>query len=144
MKKLGTVLAIVSMTCVLGAAAPARAADICLQFSGVSCDLSGDLGFFRLIKCKFPTSTKTAVKLNGRACGTGSVTGTAVQSSDGSNIHIGASFVCDATFGVINADFNPTGNLDMGGVSTNAYASYGDVGLGSSCTATIVDCTTAP
>ena len=48
----------------LGAAAPAKAADVCVQFEGLSCDLSGDLGFFRFMGAKFPSNNKKAVAEN--------------------------------------------------------------------------------
>lgn len=138
-----TLAAIAAIVATLAAAAPSQAADLCLQFSGVSCDLSGDIGFFRFSPAKFPTSNKKPYRLNGRACGYGTATGTIAMSSDSTSINLSANFVCDATAGGITAYFAP-GNGAVGATASNAYASYGDVELGSSCTATVVDCTTEP
>ncbi len=125
----------------LTAAAPARAADLCLQFSGGSCDLSGDLGFFRFMGAKLPTSNKKAVRLHGRACGTGTATGTATMNSEGTSVILSATFVCDATAGLIEASFGPAPALGAMGA---AGASYGSFGVDSTCIATIVDCSAEP
>ena len=129
-------------TLALGAA-PASAAGLCLQFSGGSCALSGDLGFFAFPGAKAPKTPTKAVGLHGRACGTGTASGAMAVTSDASSVHLSATFVCDATFGVITADFAP-GSVAVGATSTNAYASYGGVGLDTSCTATVVDCDDEP
>jgi len=144
MTKIGTWMAaacIAAMTTMT--ATPARAGDVCVQFAGAGCDLSGDLGFFRLLGAKFPSSNKKAVKVSGRACATGSVTGTLVMSHDSTRVHFGATFDCDAVFGALSADFDPA-SLAVGSTAATAWASYGDVALGSSCTATVVDCATEP
>lgn len=143
MKKISAFVAAAVLAGSFAAAAPASAADLCLQFSGMSCALSGDPGFFRFTGAKFPGNNKKAIKLNGRACGTGSVTGTLVMTSDSTSTHLSASFVCDATFGAITADFNPA-QTELNNTSTNAYASYGSVNLAGACTATIVDCINEP
>jgi hypothetical protein len=123
-------------------AGPAAAGDLCLQYSGGECELSGDLGFFRFMGAKLPKNAKKAVDLHGRACGTGTVTGTAVRNPAGTLIVLGATFICDATPGVISAELSPA-NTALG--STHAGdASYGAYELGSTCTVTVVDCDTEP
>lgn len=139
MKKLVAMVAAASLVGVLGAAAPAKAADLCIQFSGMSCDLSGAAGFFRFPKAKFPKNNKKPVELHGRACETGTATGTMSMNFESNSIHLSAFYVCEATAGAFTADFSPASTA-IGSTSTNAYASYGDVSLGSSCTATVVDC----
>lgn len=126
----------------LAGAAPAAAADLCLQFSGASCDLSGDLSFFRFPGTKLPKTAKKAVALHGRACGTGTVTGTVVRNPAGTLIQLGATFVCDATPGVISADIDPA-NTALGSVHAGD-ASYGAFDLSSSCDVTLVDCDGEP
>lgn len=125
----------------LTAAAPAKAADLCVQFDGVSCDLSGDLGFFRFMGAKLPTSIKKATRLHGRACGTGTVTGTAAMNTEGTFVNLSATFVCDATAGVIEASFAPGATLGAVGAGG---AGYGAFNVDSTCTATIVDCAGEP
>jgi hypothetical protein len=123
-------------------AGPAAAGDLCLQFAGETCDLSGDLGFFRFMGAKLPKNDKKAVALHGRACGTGTVTGTAVRNVGGTFINVGATFVCDVTPGVISAELSPA---DVGVGTVHAGdAAYGDFALSSSCTVTVVDCDTEP
>jgi hypothetical protein len=124
----------------VASAAPARAADLCIQLDGVSCPLSGDLGFFRF-KAKLPKNPKKAVALHGRVAGLGSAYGTAVMSNDATSIDIGVTFFADATQGQFNGSFDPT---DLASVhSANAdYGAY-DVG-GGSCDMTIVDCAGEP
>jgi hypothetical protein len=126
----------------LAAPPAARAADQCLQFSGASCALSGDLGFFRFMGAKYPKTAKKAEALHGRACGTGTVTGTAVRSASGSPLVIGATFVCDVTPGVIEAELDPAA-LGLGSTHPG-NASYGAFDLGTGCTVTVVDCDTEP
>lgn len=126
----------------LTAAAPAKAADLCVQFDGVSCDLSGDLGFFRFMGAKLPNSIKKATALHGRACGTGTVTGSAAMNTEGTFVNLSATFVCDGTPGLINAAFTP-GMTGLGAVGIGE-SGYGAFSLAGSCTATIVDCGTEP
>ena len=128
----------------LGAlAAPAAAGDLCIQYSGATCDLSGDLGFFHFIGGKLPKTTKKVMELHGRACGAGTVTGSAVVTTVGSPlISVGATFICDATPGVISADINPA-DTSIGSTHTGR-GGYGAYTLGGSCTVTIVDCATEP
>jgi hypothetical protein len=121
---------------------PAHAGDLCLQFAGMSCDLSGDLGFFRFMKAKLPKNTKKATALHGRACGTGVVTGTAVRNTDGTLVNVAATFVCDATPGVISAEIDAA-NTGVGSAHTGS-ASYNAYALGSTCQVTIVDCVSEP
>lgn len=125
----------------LAAAAPAKAADLCVQFDGVSCDLSGDLGFFRFMGAKLPNSIKKATDLHGRACGTGTVTGTAVMNTEGTFVNLSATFVCDATPGLIDVSFAPGATL---GAVGSGGAGYGAFDVNSACTATIVDCAGEP
>jgi hypothetical protein len=124
------------------APAPARARDLCLQFAGMSCDLSGDLGFLRFMKAKLPKNTKKATALHGRACGTGVVTGTAVRNNDNTLVNVAATFVCDAVPGVIAAEIDVS-DTAVGSVHTGS-ASYGAYALGSDCQVTIVDCAGEP
>jgi hypothetical protein len=127
---------------VLASAAPSAAADLCLQYGGGECGISGDIGFFRFMGAKLPKNDKKAVHLHGRACGTGSVTGTAVRNVGGTLINLSAVFACDATPGVIDAEINPA-NTAIGGTGTG-HAAYGAFNLDSGCTVTIVDCDTEP
>jgi hypothetical protein len=108
----------------------------------MSCALSGDLGFFRFPSTKLPKNAKKAVALHGRACGTGTVTGSAVRNPAGTLIQVGATFICDATAGLISADIDPASTA-VG--STHAGdAGFGSFDLNSSCTVTIVDCAGEP
>jgi len=126
----------------LVASAPERAsADFCLQFSGASCDLSGDLGFFRF-KGKLPKKVKKLAALHGRACGVGPAYGSAIVNTEGTAVEIGATFFCDGEQGQISASFTPGSRI--GDTSSPTYASYGIHGIASSCTATIVDCDLEP
>ncbi|MBI5505626.1 MAG: hypothetical protein HY899_12565 [Deltaproteobacteria bacterium] len=142
MKKIGLMLATVVLGSGLLVAAPASAADLCLQFAGATCDLSGDLGFFRFMAAKLPTTNKRVARLNGRACAYGTVTGSAVTVVDGTSVEIGATFICDGVPGVIEANF-PLKPV-VGTVSSGADATYGAYSLSTSCTATVVDCATEP
>lgn len=127
----------------LVAAAPAAGGDLCLQYAGAGCDLSGDLGFFHFIGAKLPKTVKKAAALHGRACGAGTVTGTAVVDTvGGALVSMGATFTCDGTPGVISADIDPASSAV--GSTHDGSASYGAYSLGSSCTVTIVDCATEP
>ena len=143
MKRIAALMSIACLFGTLATAAPARAGDLCVAFSGGSCALSGDLGFFRFTGAKFPMSNKKAVRLNGRACGTGTVTGTLVMTHDSSLVELGATFICDATPGVITAEFNPASTA-IGSTAVIAYSGYGSYALSGSCTVTIVDCDTEP
>jgi hypothetical protein len=125
-----------------GSAAPAAAAELCLQFAGASCAVSGDIGFFRFPGTKLPKNPKKAVALHGRACGTGTVTGSAVRNPAGTLIQLGATFICDATPGLISAEFDPASTA-LGSVHAGD-AAYGSFDLSSSCTVTIVDCAGEP
>ena len=142
MKRVRLVLAAGLAATLAAASLPARAADLCLQFAGPSCDLSGDIGFFRFMGAKLPKNPKKAVALHGRACGTGVVTGTAVRNPDDTLINVAATFVCDATPGLISAAIAPA-TTGIGSVHTGD-ASYGSFDLPASCTVTIVDCAGEP
>lgn len=142
MKNLKTLIALTSLAAVIGAAMPAAAADLCLQFSGVTCDVSGDAGFFRFMNAKLPKTVKKGVSLHGRACGTGTATGSSAMIDDPATVHLSAFYVCDASPGVIEANF-PVGMTDIGTVGTGR-ASSGGFSLGSTCVVTIVDCTLEP
>jgi hypothetical protein len=131
-----------ALVAILAGSAPAAAVDLCLQFAGETCDLSGDLGFFRFMGAKLPKNEKKAVALHGRACGTGTVTGTAVRNPAGTLINVGATFICDVTPGVISAEMNPA-NVAVGSTHPGD-AGYGEYALGSSCTVTVVDCDGEP
>lgn len=126
----------------LAVPAPAAADDLCLQFSGPGCDLSGDLGFFRFMGAKLPKNPKKATALHGRACGTGTVWGTAVRSSDNTSIALAATFACDASTGIIDAGLSITDN-SVGTVHPGD-AGFGAFALDSSCDVTVVDCDTEP
>ena len=126
----------------LVAGAPGRAsADFCIQISGASCHLSGDLGFFRFKK-KLPKNVKKFVALHGRACGVGPAYGTAIMNTEGTGVEIGATFFCDAEQGQFSALFTPGSRI--GDTSSLAYASYGSHGLATSCSVEIVDCDLEP
>jgi hypothetical protein len=142
MKRVRLVLAAGLAATLAAASLPARAAELCLQFEGASCALSGDIGFFRFLGAKLPKNPKKAVALHGRACGTGVVTGTAVRTKDDTLINVAATFVCDATPGLITAEIAPA-TTGIGSVHTGD-ASYGSFDLPTSCTVTIVDCDGEP
>jgi hypothetical protein len=129
----------------LTTAAPAKAADLCLQFNGPDCQLSGDLGFFRFMGAKLPTSTKKAAGLHGRACGTGSITGSAVALPGAmTTVTLSATFECDLGTGMIAAYFyNVTGPITVGSIGYGA-ASYGNFNINTDCDVTVVDCATEP
>jgi hypothetical protein len=143
-----TITAIVSgLACfgLLTAATPAQAAsDLCLQFStdngNLSCDFTGDAGFFRFAKAKLPRSAKRIVPLHGRNAGYTAVYGTMTMSSDESSISIAASFTQDAFFGTIDVFIDPS---DPAG-DHFAYGSYDSVSLNNSCNVRIVDCSLEP
>jgi hypothetical protein len=123
------------------AGAPVKAsADICIQISGPTCDLSGDLGFFRFNR-KLPKNAKKFVALHGRACGEGPAFGTAVVDSEGKGIEVGATFFCDAGQGQFDIWF-PLGSKI--GDTGSGYASYGVYDVLSSCDAELVDCALEP
>jgi hypothetical protein len=142
MKRVRLVLAAGLTASLAAASLPARAAELCLQFDGASCALSGDTGFFRFLGAKLPKSPKKAAALHGRACGTGVVTGTAVRNPDDSLINVAATFVCDATAGLISAAIAPA-TTGVGSTHTGD-ASFGTFDLPTSCTVTIVDCDGEP
>jgi hypothetical protein len=141
-KRLVGLLLLPGFVGLLVAGAPERAsADFCLQFSGASCFLSGDLGFFRF-KGKLPKKVKKFAPLHGRACGVGPAYGSAVLNTEGTLVEVGATFFCDADQGQISASFTPGSRI--GDTSSLAYASYGSHGLATSCTAVLVDCDLEP
>ncbi len=144
MKRYSILAAVAAFSGLMFAAVPARAGDICLQFSGASCDLSGDLGFFRFMGAKKPKTITKPAEIHGRACGFGTVTGTMVLTHDGGVLTLSGNFVCDATAGAINAEFSSSTVLAPGAVGLGGLASYGDVNLGSSCDVAVVDCATEP
>ena len=126
----------------LVAGAPGRAsADFCIQISGASCHLSGDLGFFRFKK-KLPKNVKKFVALHGRACGVGPAYGTAIMNTEGAGVEMGVTFFCDGQQGQFTAFFAP--GSGVGDTSSLVYASYGSHGIASSCDAEIVDCDLEP
>jgi hypothetical protein len=142
MHRLACALATALLASGLALTSPAAAGELCLQFSGGSCDLSGDLGFFRFLGAKLPKSPKKATALHGRACGTGTTWGTAVRNAENNAIELAATFVCDGVPGMIGASLplenNGVGTVHPGDASYNAFA------LGSSCDVTVVDCDTEP
>jgi len=142
MKRARLVLAAGLAGSLAAASLPARAAELCLQFDGASCALSGDTGFFRFLGAKLPKSPKKAVALHGRACGTGVVTGTAVRNADDTLVNVAATFVCDATPGLVSAAIAPA-TTGIGSAHTGD-ASFGTFDLPTSCTVTIVDCAGEP
>lgn len=139
----GTRLAVaVALGLTLALSSSAFAADVCVQYAGASCDLSGDLGFFRFLGAKLPRSAKKAVHLHGRACGTGVVTGSAVLDPTGAPIRLAGTFVCGDVVGMIDATLDP---LDTAAGSVHGgRASFFGFDLDSDCTVTIVDCATEP
>ncbi|HYC00719.1 MAG TPA: hypothetical protein VEC57_16420 [Candidatus Limnocylindrales bacterium] len=142
MKKILSVVASAALSAAVLAPASALAGDFCLQFSGGSCDLSGDLGFFRF-SGKLPKKAKKSEGLHGRACGTGVVQGAAAVNAEGTVINIHATFNCDATNGNINATLNPETAATLGSVHTGD-ANYGSFDVGSDCVVTVVDCASEP
>jgi hypothetical protein len=142
MHRLSRVLVTALLASGIGVTSPATAGDLCLQLSGASCDLSGDLGFFRFMGAKLPKNPKKAAALHGRACGTGTAWGTAVRNAENTVIELAATFVCDATPGMLGASLSIAdtgiGTVHPGDASYNAFA------LGSSCDVTIVDCDAEP
>jgi len=138
MKKLFAIAGIAMLTATLSTAAPAQAADLCVQFDGGSCALSGDPGFFRFLGAKMPKSNKKAVHLGGRACGTGIVEGLALMNKEKTAIDIRGTFVCDGVPGIIEASFAP------GATSGSGSATFGTFEEANACTVEIVDCTTEP
>jgi|GEM_PF-1917040 len=144
MKKIGMTLATVLFGSAMLAAAPAKAADLCLQFDGASCDLSGDLGYFHFTAAKLPKTAKKAVALHGRACGGGVVYGTAVMTTGQDMIEIGGTFNCDAVNGTIMAWMNVSDGTGVGPFKHGGYAGYGNFDLNNACDVTVVDCALRP
>jgi hypothetical protein len=143
MRKLIGVFVLLGFVGLLIAIAPGKAsADVCIQFSGGSCDLSGDLGFFRF-KGKLPKGKgwRKITALHGRACGVGAAFGTAVVNTEGTGIAVAATFFCDAEQGQFDVSLPVGARVGDTGFG---YASYGAYGLGSSCDAEIVDCSLEP
>jgi len=138
MKKFLAILGTAMLTATLSTAAPAQAADLCLRFDGGSCALSGDPGFFRFLGAKLPKSVKKAVRLGGRACGTGIVDGLAAMNNEGTVINIRGTYSCDGVPGIIEASFAP------GATSGSGSATFGTFEEANACTVEIVDCTTEP
>lgn len=144
MKRHSILVAVAAFSGLLFAATPARAGDLCMQFDGASCPLSGDLGFFRFMGAKQPKTITKPTEIHGRACGFGVVTGTMVMTHDGNAVMIGANFVCDATVGAISAGFASATVMVPGATANGGSASFGDVNLGNTCDVTVVDCATEP
>jgi hypothetical protein len=141
MRRLIGVFVVLGFVGVLVAGVPGKAsADTCIQISGASCDLSGDLGFFRF-KGKLPKKAKKFVALHGRACGVGAAFGTAVVNTEATGVAVAATFFCDAEQGQFDLFFSVGATLGDTGFG---YASYGAYGLGSSCDGEIVDCALEP
>lgn len=145
MKKLCSILAVTVLASLIFGPGSARAADLCVQFNGSGCALSGDLGFFRFIGAKLPTSVSKVARINGRACGVGTVTGSAVQiPNSGNTVTLTATFECDAQLGVLHIIFpNVTGPVASGSTASG-LASYGVFDILTDCTVTVVDCGTEP
>jgi len=141
MKRLSLFFAILTIACVVQAAGPreARAGDFCLQINGVYCDLSGDLGFFRLAK-KLPTKAGQMLPLHGRAAGLGAAFGSATMNKTGDMIEVGVTFFTDAVEGQFNAFIDPA---NLAGLHSG-YAAYGNYDVTSSCDVQIVDCALEP
>ena len=123
---------------------PVRAADLCVQVNGAGCALSGDLGYFRFMKWRLPGSNKVAKAVNGRACGFGPLTGTAILDSSGTQLAVNITFDCDATRGSLYLGWDDASNPTVGSTIPYVYASYGDYDYTSACDATVVDCATEP
>ncbi|HYC54258.1 MAG TPA: hypothetical protein VEL28_04895 [Candidatus Binatia bacterium] len=145
MKKIVSIMAAAALGLVILAPVAATAADTCLQFSGLNCDLSGDLGFFHF-SAKLPKNGKKAVSLPGRACGTGTVDAAASVNTDETFVNIHGTFSCDATNGNINAALPVATANEIGTVGSGdaAYGSTTGFDNGPSCTVTVVDCATEP
>jgi len=143
MKKLLSTVAAAAFVAILAPAA--FAADTCLQFDGVNCDLSGDLGFFKF-SAKLPEKAKKAVSLPGRACGTGVVNAAAAVGNSGTSVNIHGTFNCDGVNGNINASLPAATANDVGttGSGDAFYSSTDGFQNGPSCTVTVVDCDDEP
>lgn len=118
-------------------AAPAAAADVCIQLNGGS--FSGDIGFFRFRDVALPTTPNKIVPLTGRAAGLSPAFGSAVTSQSGGYVELGVMFFIDGVQGQFNVAFSPaTSRRGSGG------GRYGTYGTSDSVTATIVGCGNEP
>src|SRR5262249_1878767 len=118
--------------------------DLCIQVDGPSCDLGGDLGYFRFMKWRLPRNSNAATDVRGRACGFGPLAGTAILDSSGSQLAVNITFDCDASRGSLYRGGDATTNPAVGSSIPYVYASYGDYDYTSACNATVVDCATEP
>lgn len=130
-----------AFACSLGllavSAAPAAAADVCIQLNGGS--FSGDIGFFRFRDVQLPTLPNQIVPLTGRAAGLSPAFGSAVTSKEGGYVELGVMFFIDGVQGQFNVAFSPpTSRRGSGG------GRYGAYGTSDSVTATIVACGLEP
>jgi hypothetical protein len=120
------------------AAAPASA-DFCIRLSGGP--FSGDIGFFRFTGV-LPTKVGKMKALAGRAAGLSPVFGSATVVSLGresTQVEIGATFFIDATQGQFDVFLSgPTFTSGSG------YGSYGQYGVNSSVSVSVVNCATEP
>lgn len=142
MRGLRLVLAATICAALAGLPAASFAGDLCLQYSGGECDITGLAGFFRFMGAKLPSSPNKAVHLHGRACGIGTVTGTAVPIGNGALVNIFATFECEGTPGLIKAVIDPD-ETDIGS-NHEGSANLGNFNLNTACTVTIVDCANEP
>lgn len=118
-------------------AAPAAAADVCIQLNGGS--FSGDIGFFRFRDVVLPTTPDKIVPLTGRGAGLSPAFGSAVTSKDGGYVELGVIFFIDGVQGQFNVAFSPpTARRGSGG------GRYGAYGTSDSLTATKVGCGSEP
>ncbi len=139
-KRMLSGLAAAALSFAVLAPTTAKAADLCLQFDGLYCSLSGDLGFFRF-SGKLPKTKWKSEGLHGRSCKYGAVQAAASMNTDGTFINIHGTFNCDAVNGTINAEIRVATGTAIGSVHSGR-SSYGDFDAGPSCTVTIVDCAT--
>lgn len=128
------VLAAASMT---AAAAPASAADTCMQLDGGS--FSGDIGFFRFRDVQLPTEPNKIVPLTGRAAGLSPAWGSAVTSKSGGYVELGVMFFIDGVQGQFNVAFSPATSRTGSG-----RGSYGAYGVSDNVTVRLVGCSNEP
>lgn len=128
-------LPVLAILTTLLVATPA-AADYCFQLNGGP--FSGDLGFFRF-DGKRPTKNGAIEQLTGRVAGLSPVYGTSTVGKDGSFAEFTATFVADGVEGQIDVQFFPPSAST--GTGTGDYGAYG---LGTSFSASVVDCSGEP